>query len=235
MKIGCHKLFKDIIVPVVRAVREKVSIESNNWDFGFNLIIGNSKSENSKFFLWKDFAAFNDLAKQIADFVNTPLPGDKVLWQYDHWVGRGYTSITKKGKFIREVVSKKRSPSYCHSFVKYCMVHFEGNKNPSKVPIEHVYLEKGLKPEMLLIAWERHLENLNNFRQIQAGKISFLKIVCIGCGEVRVTVDPSSIITTESCEGIMATITCHKCNYGWKLSKPKGKYKIEYFYRRTIC
>ncbi|MGQ4893367.1 MAG: hypothetical protein ACP6IQ_01940 [Candidatus Njordarchaeia archaeon] len=231
MRIGRHKTFKDIIVPVIKSVREEASIDSNNWDFGFNLIIGNSKSEDSRFFLWKDFTVFNDLAKQISDFVNTPLPGDKVLWQYDHWVGRGYTLITKKGEFIREVVSKGKELGY----PKYCIVHFKGNKNPSKVPVKHVCLEKKLKSEMLLTSWSRHLENLNNFRQIQAGKISFLKIVCIGCGEVRVSISPSSIVTTESCEGIMATITCHKCNYGWKLSKPKGKYKIEYFYRRTIC
>jgi len=47
--------------------------------------------------------------------------GDRVKWRYQHCLGRAYTTITKKGTFIKE---QKNG---------YALVQFEGNKNPSRV------------------------------------------------------------------------------------------------------
>lgn len=63
-------------------------------------------------------------AKQEAKFEK----GDTIIYQYTHWLNsRSFTTITKKGEFLRYVNSKNKTlyPNY--------IVKLEGNKNNSTV------------------------------------------------------------------------------------------------------
>lgn len=62
--------------------------------------------------------------------------GEKIAWQYTHQNGRSRFERVKTGKFIREI----RSPVWIREanqrgmgYPVWCLVHFDGNKNPSRV------------------------------------------------------------------------------------------------------
>ena len=64
---------------------------------------------------------------------------DCVLWTYKHYLNsKAYTLITKKGKFIRRIKSKRVDGGASWDEYEYCLVHFRGNKNPSRVKIEEI-------------------------------------------------------------------------------------------------
>ena len=60
--------------------------------------------------------------------------GEIVAWQYEHCLGRNYTTITKFGEYIGRIRHTKR-----HTGDRLAMVHFEGNKRPSRVPLDDLY------------------------------------------------------------------------------------------------
>lgn len=57
--------------------------------------------------------------------------GMEVYWTYDHSLGRCYTQITKKGKFIRLI-----------RYGGFCWVHFDGNKRMSRVAVKDLWEKK---------------------------------------------------------------------------------------------
>ena len=62
--------------------------------------------------------------------------GDKIKWTYKHYLNsKSYTLITKVGKYIRKIATP-----ICNQDDKYeyCLVHFEGNKHPSRVLISEI-------------------------------------------------------------------------------------------------
>jgi len=56
--------------------------------------------------------------------------GDKVIWQYRHQIGRKYSSKKTKIGVVVEILRPT------HAEPTEAKVHFEGNKNPSKVKIK---------------------------------------------------------------------------------------------------
>lgn len=60
--------------------------------------------------------------------------GEIVAWQYEHCLGENYTTITKFGEYIGRIRHTKR-----HTGDRLAMVHFEGNKRPSRVPLDDLY------------------------------------------------------------------------------------------------
>ena len=55
--------------------------------------------------------------------------GDCVEWTYKHFLNRkSFTHITKRGKFVRMIGISSGE----------CLVHFRGNKNPSRVKAEEI-------------------------------------------------------------------------------------------------
>mgnify|MGYP001295633728 CR=1 FL=1 len=70
--------------------------------------------------------------------------GDKIEWTYEHSLNRkSKTHITKTGIFIRVLDMRKlsrarRIPQYNSEISSYAIVHFDGNKNPSKVLINEL-------------------------------------------------------------------------------------------------
>jgi len=70
---------------------------------------------------------------------NTFHRGDIVLWEYEHHLNSKSSVIrTKKGKFIRRIKSVKRDGGCIRDYYKYCLVHFRGNKNPSRILISEI-------------------------------------------------------------------------------------------------
>jgi len=67
-----------------------------------------------------------------------------IRWTYQHWMNSTtYTDITKIGVYQRKVKHTVR-----YQGPQLAMVHFEGNKRPSKVPyIELIFTDKGAKNE----------------------------------------------------------------------------------------
>ena len=63
--------------------------------------------------------------------------GEVVAWQYRHCLGRNRTTITKFGEYIGQIKHTKR-----HTGDRLAMVHFEGNKRPSKVPLDDLYMTR---------------------------------------------------------------------------------------------
>ena len=61
-------------------------------------------------------------------------PGEIVAWQYEHCMGKNYTTITKFGKYIGRIRHTKK-----HTGDRLAVVHFEGNKHPSRVPLDDLY------------------------------------------------------------------------------------------------
>lgn len=56
-------------------------------------------------------------------------PGDRIQWTYKHHLNRrSYVNITKTGTFVRNVNSLFSDTA--------CMVHFDGNKNLSRVDLK---------------------------------------------------------------------------------------------------
>ena len=70
------------------------------------------------------------------------MAGDRVRWGYDHCLGRNYTWIEKVGTLLSRV---KHSRSYMNSLPlrqQMVRVHFDGNKNPSTVPLDDIHFTK---------------------------------------------------------------------------------------------
>ena len=69
-----------------------------------------------------------------------PTNGDKVKWSYTHHLNsKSSVIITKTGVFVRYIVSKKVMGGCRWSTREYCLVHFEGNKNPSRVLVADIF------------------------------------------------------------------------------------------------
>jgi len=65
--------------------------------------------------------------------------GDCVKWTYKHYLNaNSSTLITKRGKFIRKIHSVVGEMYNRHGVNEFCLVHFEGNKNPSRIRIEEI-------------------------------------------------------------------------------------------------
>lgn len=57
-------------------------------------------------------------------------PGDRVIWAYTHRLNRKSRLVRiKHGAFIRYVYTRTRRSSWGQK----CLVHFDGNKNPSTI------------------------------------------------------------------------------------------------------
>ena len=66
---------------------------------------------------------------------------DKIEWSYEHHLNsKSSLILTKYGIFIRYIHHRGRD----QPFRKMCFVHFEGNKNPSRVRVEDISL-RGMK------------------------------------------------------------------------------------------
>ena len=64
--------------------------------------------------------------------------GDIVTWSYRHHLNKKSSFInTKTGVFLRSIPSRSKPDEW---WFPMCLVHFEGNKNPSKVKIEELEL-----------------------------------------------------------------------------------------------
>lgn len=62
--------------------------------------------------------------------------GDLIIYQYTHWLNsRSKTVISKEGYFIRYVTKRNGK-------IDKCLVMLNGNKNPSKVWINEVHLNR---------------------------------------------------------------------------------------------
>ena len=69
---------------------------------------------------------------------------DNVIWAYRHHLNhKSITIIVKRGRFLRQV--KHRRPYYGEPMA---YVWFEGNKNPSKVPLWELEKEERSKDEI---------------------------------------------------------------------------------------
>ena len=68
-----------------------------------------------------------------------PVAGDKVKWSYLHWLNsKSNVTRTKTGVYLREIATMRIEGGMRNSTPTHCYVHFEGNKNPSKVLIREV-------------------------------------------------------------------------------------------------
>jgi len=68
-----------------------------------------------------------------------PVAGDKVKWSYLHWLNsKSNVRRTKTGVFLRNITTKKVDGGMRRDVTEYCHVHFEGNKNSSRVLISEV-------------------------------------------------------------------------------------------------
>ncbi|MCK4759957.1 MAG: hypothetical protein KAT69_07890 [Candidatus Aminicenantes bacterium] len=67
------------------------------------------------------------------------IDGDKVQWTYIHHLNsKSSVRKTKVGKFIRGITSERVDGGSRITHVTYGLVHFEGNKNPSRVLISEL-------------------------------------------------------------------------------------------------
>ena len=65
--------------------------------------------------------------------------GDRIKWSYTHHLNsKSSKVITKKGVFLRGITIQRRDGGMSWPETEYCFVHFDGNKNPSRVLIEEV-------------------------------------------------------------------------------------------------
>jgi len=65
--------------------------------------------------------------------------GDIVKWTYKHHLNsKQFTLITKIGKFISKIDTKRVDGGMRWIERDYCKVHFKGNKQPSKVLIDEI-------------------------------------------------------------------------------------------------
>jgi len=70
---------------------------------------------------------------------NTFQDGDVVQWKYKrHLNSRSTVIITKTGKFVRKIRSVKKDVWNNYVYYSHCLVHFDGNKKPSRVPISEI-------------------------------------------------------------------------------------------------
>ena len=68
-----------------------------------------------------------------------PVAGDKVKWSYLHWLNsKSSVRRTKTGVFLRNIKTTKVDGGMRRDTAEYCHVHFEGNKNYSRVLISEV-------------------------------------------------------------------------------------------------
>lgn len=65
--------------------------------------------------------------------------GVRVTWGYLHSLGRNYTKRVKHGSFVRMI----KQPEWMKGkgYPRWCLVHFDGNKNPSRVRFSELVKE----------------------------------------------------------------------------------------------
>ena len=65
--------------------------------------------------------------------------GDKVMWAYrHHYNSKSSSMITKKGVYVRPIVTKKSDGGMRSTTTHYAMVKFNGNKYASRVLISEL-------------------------------------------------------------------------------------------------
>ena len=64
----------------------------------------------------------------------------RVRWTYTHHMGRSHTPITKRGVFIR-LIDHPLGRGYRGK--QMALVLFDGNKNPSRIPLMELFLIAG--------------------------------------------------------------------------------------------
>jgi len=64
--------------------------------------------------------------------------GQRVTWSYKHWLNsKSFTVITKTGTFLREG-SSQRKVDVMSWPERFAIVHFDGNKNSSRVKLNEI-------------------------------------------------------------------------------------------------
>ncbi len=79
--------------------------------------------------------------------------GERVAWQYQHCLGRDYTIITRRGRFIKYVRHQGFSlvgavKDGTAKDRQYAIVQFEGNKRPSRVLVYDLWRESEFEAEL---------------------------------------------------------------------------------------
>lgn len=69
--------------------------------------------------------------------------GDRIVWLYEHQIGRSRFLRAKRGVYIRSVNPKGRIKGTGHTH--YAMVLFDGNKSLSKIPKSDLKYEQMTK------------------------------------------------------------------------------------------
>ena len=65
--------------------------------------------------------------------------GDRIIWTYQHHLNsKSVTIRVKHGTLIREIVAKRHDTGMSWPEINYALVHFDGNKNLSRVPINEL-------------------------------------------------------------------------------------------------
>ena len=65
--------------------------------------------------------------------------GDRIMWLYKHHLNsKSVTIRVKHGTYIRGITIQRRDGGMSWPETKYAYVHFDGNKNPSRVLIREL-------------------------------------------------------------------------------------------------
>lgn len=160
-----------------------------------------------------EFQSPKKLFTDILEWFNRIYPGDKVYYRYEHFLNSTTSTWrTKKGTFIRLIKRRNKNAE------ELALVHFHGNKNPSRIPYNKLRLKETITVSKLMKALNRHnqnreqLEELYNLDRVKPN--DFMQLLCPCCDEEgwMVRAEEAYKIITSEASGELYTLNCPMCN-----------------------